>query len=235
MMQWKTREIEQRAKVREIMNRKNGSWRKELQHQRLKKLKLGQLVSMLLETYNVDDALPIENAIISSPKSSNLEEIERLLSSERRYFVLAGLRILSESTGFQLSAIYDAIDKQFDKTDLIIKRLCIDLISNKNLGYPKSNHRMAQFLDFPDEPIRRSIRRWLLWCESRELLEFSSDFDAMLGASRTTVDLVLAFKGKCVTQEEFFYYLALLDHTGFEEFSRLSRSKYGLASRVFTR
>ncbi|MVO18731.1 hypothetical protein [Parasedimentitalea huanghaiensis] len=215
------------------MKRKKGDQETDLGATQSKEKSVFELAEMLSKTDDVDEALRFEEMICKKINESNVSEIKDLFSSKDRYCNVAALRILSDSGRVGLSNAYRYVDPLFEHDDLVLKRLCLSLIEQHNYYHTSANKRMAQLGSFPDEPIKRSVRVWLLWRTVEELEEFSTASQPLNEQIEALIGLIVSFKSKKMGVEDFFSSLSALDDIAFREYTRLSKQKAGRAHTVF--
>lgn len=186
-------------------------------------MSVASLVDSLLEFEDVDQAIEIEQAICRNVTEDSVREIERLLSSTNRYCNIAALRVLSDSGRVGLSNIFDCLDRFLNGDDIVLKRISVRLIQQHGFFHIATNRRMAEFAYDPDMPIREAVRVWLLWRNLDELEEFSSLYGPFKDDLSTLIDLIVSFKSKAISVDEFLSGVSAVDDLAFQEYDRLSK------------
>jgi hypothetical protein len=222
-----------RVKQRAKMKQTKGDQETDLGATQSKEKSVFELAEMLSKTEDVDEALRFEEMICKKISESNVSEIKDLFSSKYRYCNVAALRILSDSGRVGLSNANRYVDPLFEHDDLVLKRLCLSLIEQHNYYHTSANTRMAQLGNFPDEPIKRSVRVWLLWRTVEELKEFSAAYQPLDDQIEALIGLIISYKSRKIGVEDFFSNLSTLDDIAFREYTRLSKQRAGRAHTIF--
>lgn len=215
------------------MKQKKGKQGADLDATQPKEKSVAHLAMMLSNSEDVDDAIRFEEAICKKIDEKSVSGIKSLFYSKDRYCNIAALRILSDSGRVGISNAYPYMDQLFELDDLILKRMCIRLIEQHNYYQSTANNRMAQFSDFPDEPIKRSVRVWLLWRTPEELREFLASYQSLSKDIRHLIDLIGLVKSEEISRDEFFERLSAVDIIAFEEFTELAKRRFSRARVIF--
>ncbi len=199
----------------------------------LQGLSISDLANMLSISSDVDEALRVEGVICKKIDESSVSEISSLLTSNDRYCNIAALRILSDCSGFGITSVYKYVDSLFERNDLILNRLSLSLIEGFNYFEESARNRMAQFIEFPDVPTRRTIRVWLLFLSRNDLESFIKDNGPFSDNILKLLLLLMDFKEGKFDTREFLERIRGVDEVAFNEFTRLSKQKFGPPHHIF--
>jgi len=196
-------------------------------------MSVASLVDLLLEYEDVDQAIGIEQEICRNITEDSVREIEKLFASTNRYCNIAALRVLSDSGRVGLSNIFDCLDRFLDGDDVVLKRISVRLIQQHGFFHTATNRRMVEFAYDPDKPIRDAVRVWLLRRSLDELEEFSSLYCPFKDDLSTLIDLIVSFKSKAMSVDEFLSGVSAIDDLAFQEYERLSKVNTKYARALF--
>ncbi|PTW60670.1 hypothetical protein C8N35_104296 [Breoghania corrubedonensis] len=182
---------------------------------------VSDLVKNIINSKNVEYSVEQEEKIYGLIDENNIIEIDKLLISEKKYNVIAGIRILDTASNVKLNRIYRSVDAIFDRGDLILNRLCINLIYSHGFFDAAANKRMAQFIDCPDEPTKRYIRAWLLLLTKEQLKEFLDNYQPFSNNVEKLIYSIISFRSNTITLTNFMEQVSSIDDVAYREYARL--------------
>ena len=183
------------------------------------------------ESSNEDELY--EGLILGNLTEENVEQVIPLLEASERLLNLAGLRMLTDSNSVGISKVYGAVDKLFERNDLILNRMCLDVIQQHDSTSPKAMRRMMQFINTTDVFIKRTTRTWLMCRSESELTALENYCEPLSEQTDDLISLLIKAKAGELVKVEFWKNLKDVDEVAFDEYQRMSKSKIGKIENLF--
>ena len=183
------------------------------------------------ESSNEDELY--EGLILGNLTEENVEQVIPLLEASERLLNLAGLRMLTDSNSVGISKVYGAVDKLFERNDLILNRMCLDVIQQHDSTSPKAMRRMMQFINTTDVFITRTTRTWLMCRSESELTALENYCEPLSEQTDDLISLLIKAKAGELVKVEFWKNLKDVDEVAFDEYQRMSKSKIGKIENLF--